>query len=749
MRVAEAELVAITRGSQTSADFGMVMNRHSVQTMIGKLYQDQIKAIIRELSTNAVDAHIDAGTLNRPFEVTIPTVTSREFKIRDYGTGMSQLKIMGKPGVYREETLEHDGETIKRQVCLVEPVRGLYNTFFDSDKRTSDEKNGCFGLGSKSPLGYVDSFSVTSYYGGEKKIYIVGFNTEGIPQINLMHSEPTSEPTGLEVAFMVKSSDCHQFAEKAKEVYTYFKHKPLIKGASISIPKLTYRLESDDKTWGIAGGKSIAMMGHIAYPIDVTHFATKYGDVHPNAPSRYQGGYGGNEYQRVLACGIHLDFNLGELEMTPSREALQYTKKTIDSIKKKLDEVIDHISELVSRKFKNCKNLWDARVLYVNLMSGELHPIADMVNIAGVTWKGKKVDGQIHLQTTGTNNAPGTTMMKFSGGSWSNRVHRSEGWNQIRVPENDNQIKFVENDIARGAYVGCRRLIVDNPFSVGTPNTVSTVYLLSFDDANAKKVFCDYVGIDDSYILKASSIPKPARVKGQTTNEKVFKLKDVHSGNPRDFWKAEDVDMEDGGIYAEINHYEFCKSSKEDREHPRNITAAIRKLKSFGLKIDDIVGVKSAVAKKFKEYEDAEWINVYDYLRAILDVYVKKNGLVQIMTDIQTLNSFRNWEKYKYIIDAMPRVTALNHPNKEFGTFVQRIKDLITTRDLHAKKVQDLLDLSQSVGYNLSSGPTGDLSKEEEVVLNKYEYLKLVDNVDMMRREKVDIVIKLTNQFDK
>lgn len=751
MRVAETEIVSQQRGVHSSAKFGMIMNRHSVQTMIGKLYQDQIKAIIRELSTNAVDAHIDAGTLDTPFTVHIPNGANREFKIRDYGTGMSQVKIMGKPGVYREESFEHDGKTVKSQVCLVEPVMGLYNTFFDSDKRTSDEKNGCFGLGSKSPLGYCDSFSVTSFYGGEKKIYIVGFDTEGLPVINLMHSEPTDEPTGLEVAFQVKANDCTQFELKAKEVYTYFKYRPTFIGQHITIPNVTYRLESDDKTWGIAGGKSIATMGHIAYPIDSSHFSTKVGDVHPNAPSRYRDGYGGNEYQRVLSTGIHLSFDIGELEMTPSRESLQYTKRTIDAIKAKLDKVINEITDLVSRRFKNAKNLWEAKKLYVNLMSGELEPIKDMVHIAGVKWNGKTVNDKVNFQAqvngVHTNHILGTDITKFSGGgSYSNRVHRSENPSAMSVPSIANSIVFVENDIARGAYVGCRRLLIGQ-------NVVSSVYLLNFADNAAKDTFCEVMGFDSSYIVKASTLPKPVRVKGQVSNEKVFVFSATSGyGNAKDFWTAEQVDMEDGGIYAEINHFELVKSTKDDRLRPRDLYSIINKFKNLGITPEPIVGVKSAVAEKFKNYEDADWVNVFDYLKALLDVYVKKNNLVQIITDIHTLNSFRELEKYNNIMDRMAKcstVTPLKNWNKPFGAFLTKLKVLIKNRDLYGKKVQDVLDLAQLVGYNLGSGKAGNLSDEEKDILDKYEFLKLPDAIDMHRQEKVTVVINLVNQFDK
>ncbi len=53
------------------------------------LYSNKIKAVIRELSTNAYDAHVDAGKRDVPFSVTMPDRFNPYFAIRDFGTGLS------------------------------------------------------------------------------------------------------------------------------------------------------------------------------------------------------------------------------------------------------------------------------------------------------------------------------------------------------------------------------------------------------------------------------------------------------------------------------------------------------------------------------------------------------------------------------------------------------------------------------------------------------------------------------------
>src|ERR1035437_10098491 len=58
-----------------------------IMSVLTDLYSDPEMAVIREYSTNALDAHVEAG-VTRPIEVTLPSALSPYLKIRDYGTGL-------------------------------------------------------------------------------------------------------------------------------------------------------------------------------------------------------------------------------------------------------------------------------------------------------------------------------------------------------------------------------------------------------------------------------------------------------------------------------------------------------------------------------------------------------------------------------------------------------------------------------------------------------------------------------------
>jgi hypothetical protein len=728
MKLVEEESTVRGHGVKGTSTFTIANSRKAFAILSSNMYQDKIKAIIRELSTNAVDAHIDAGTLARQFEVKLPSQFDLNFSIRDYGTGMSQKKI----------------ET-------------LYTTYFGSDKNNSNDFVGCLGLGSKSPFSYSNSFSVTSYYQGTKYIYIAMVSEEGIPVINLMHSEPTREHNGLEVGFAVKPEDIREFEAKAKEVYKYFKHRPIIKGLAtpLSFNEMKFSLNAKNGTWGIfGGGQSIATMGHIAYPINPRHFTTQQGDVHPNAPTRYKTNYSGhNEYQQLLSTGIQLNFEIGDLEMTPSREDLQYTKHTIAAIKAKLDEVLADISALVSEQLSKSPSLWEARRFFVKMMGNDLKGISDLVQLSGAVYNGVKLSGNVTLKSdrysTASGNAvdhvPGTSMIQFQKYGYSNRVSRDEHVTDIKVPAAGEELPFVlmENDIARGAYVACRRMLIDNP----TQPHLRNVYLITFADDAARATFCSVMGLDESYITKVSSLPKVPRQKGAVNREKVFKLQSPNNyrSSSKDYWVAEDVDMEDGGLYVEISHFEVVNTVCGTLS-PRTLCELRTKFKAIGINIDDIVGVKTAAVKKFKDYEDAEWIDATIYMKEMIEDHVKNSKIAQTITDIATINGFSDWELYTDLMKSSKE--KLSHPTKPFGAFHSKLTDLLDIQKQSQKKVQDVLDIASTLGYNIPVGKTGDLESEQKEIVKRYKVLSLIDGYDAGRSDKATVCLSLINEVD-
>ena len=286
------------------------------------LYANKVRAIIRELSCNAIDSHTAAGKADTPFDVHLPNSLEPWFAIRDYGTGLSH-----------------------------EQVTNIYTTYFESTKTNSNDFIGALGLGSKSPFSYTDNFTVTAIQNGHKGIYTAFINEQGVPSIAKMMDEETSEPNGVEVKFAVDDRyDFDKFKQEAREVYTWFKQRPVITGAS------TFKFEDveyidRDIIPGVHTAKhmrgSMAVMGNIAYPIDV-----------PQAESAL------GELSRLVRCGLVIEFNIGELDFQASREGLSYIPETVASIKSKLEALNAVLADKIAEEANKIENLWD-RALFL------------------------------------------------------------------------------------------------------------------------------------------------------------------------------------------------------------------------------------------------------------------------------------------------------------------------------------------------------------------------------------------------
>jgi hypothetical protein len=285
------------------------------------LYANKIRAIIRELSCNAVDSHAAAGKRDTPFDVHLPNTLEPHFAIRDYGTGLSHQQ-----------------------------VTQIYTTYFESTKTASNEFIGALGLGSKSPFSYTDNFTVTAIQNGVKGIYSAFINGEGVPSIALMMQEPTDEPSGVEVKFSVNDRyDFDKFRQEARVVYKHFALRPVIAGNQ-EFHFVDAEYESRDIVPGVHSFKdrsgSAAIMGNIAYPIDI-----------PNADGSIP-----PELKQMLACGLEMHFGIGELDFQASREGLSYIPETVAAIKRKLEQVNAALTVVIAKEADAIENLWDRAV---------------------------------------------------------------------------------------------------------------------------------------------------------------------------------------------------------------------------------------------------------------------------------------------------------------------------------------------------------------------------------------------------
>ena len=367
MKLADRTVEIHSRGIENSNQFTIAQTSKMFKILSDSLYSDKVMAVIRELSTNAYDAHIAANNKN-PFKVILPTRANPSFTVRDYGTGLSQKDM--------EE---------------------LYTTYGASNKNDSNDFVGCLGLGSKSPFAYTKSFSTISYFNGTKYSYIAAMDEAGVPSLNLFDISPTTEPNGLEINFAVKQYDFDEFSTKSKRVYHYFKMKPIIEGGTDSslndhsyshtniviegkgwkIGRVSNHISQYPSNYNSPGSGVVAIMGNIAYPVDTTKIIGEENEKNDNESiQRWNRAFKKVDVdnwkslvKEILNSGLYLEiqFGIGELEMDVSREGLQYTKNVIKVLRERTLEIYMQLKEDMTNKLTECKSLVEAYTTYYNL----------------------------------------------------------------------------------------------------------------------------------------------------------------------------------------------------------------------------------------------------------------------------------------------------------------------------------------------------------------------------------------------
>jgi len=306
-------------GSGKIQNFNIELNATVFDMLVSKVYTDKVMAVIREWSTNAIDACIDA---KKPinFEVHLPTILEPYFSVRDYGTGLSN-----------------------------EDVLGLYSTLGASTKRNSNEFNGTFGIGRGAGLAYSTRFQVDSYFNGTKISYVVSTDG-GMPAMISLGNHPTTEANGLNIQLNVSSKDIEQFRKKAINVYNFFSDKPR---TNIELTYSTLDKIIEGKDWYMEVPDSferynnipIAIMGNVAYQIDKSHFT----DI---------------DYSAILTTSIRLKVPLGAISITPGRESLSMDEKTVTYLKKRFKSAAKEATYSLIKTLDRFPTTWGKVVGY-------------------------------------------------------------------------------------------------------------------------------------------------------------------------------------------------------------------------------------------------------------------------------------------------------------------------------------------------------------------------------------------------
>ena len=298
-------------GSKSKA-FSIAANPKVFKILSSDLYTNKIRAVVRELITNMIDAHALNGNPEK-FIIQVPGRLDPRFVCRDFGPGMSDFDIQGDDN-----------------------SPGLYNSYFSSSKAESNDFIGGFGLGSKSPFSYTDTFSITSYHKGEIRGYVAYMDGDG-PQIKptFIKEMGPDDKTGIEIVVPVEEKDFRNFAYEVSYIMRPFKDLAIINGLDREIDYFPdfddYYGVNPERHWPDRGGL-YAIYGGIVYPIDGVIRERNWLSIR-------------NEVN-------YIKFPMGSLDIAPSREALSLDDRTRKNIIERVKELSEQAFNEDVKRFK-------------------------------------------------------------------------------------------------------------------------------------------------------------------------------------------------------------------------------------------------------------------------------------------------------------------------------------------------------------------------------------------------------------
>jgi len=647
------------------------------------LYSDKILAVIRELACNAKDSHIDANKNDVPFEVHLPNSLEPWFAVTDFGLGLST-----------DDVLE------------------MYSTYFESTKTESNDVTGCLGLGSKSPFAYADSFTVESRWNGELTFFNLFYNKKGIPTVVTM-GDPiaTDLPNGLTVKMAAKDGDMREFAIKARRALNRFSPAPIVTGnTDYKIDTVEYTVEGS--VWKmIKGGESYgrsnvnAIQGNVTYPVAV--------DSMPNL----------TDLQRtIMQMPIDMFFEIGDLDVAANREALGYDESTIKNITDKLDTIAAEVAPLFQDKFNNVKTLWDARVLYKELvreLPTQLRNILGDEKV-GLKWKNAVLNEKFSVAKDDIQAA----IMGFEKGARSGRGQTAQStYDGSYSFSASNDTMFFYDNVGHGSHSRVTH------FLETSSDAKKNIFLFKTDDKKALKKISGSLG--NVVLQPVSNLEKrPAKLAGITNRVYAKVLKYVgYSYDRRDSWEVTDCDLKTGGIYVTINRYKVFVSKKGgdgsdclyEVDNFNNLINDLSKQNIIDMTDKTIYGVRKGDVSKLKKSDG--WIDLFDLIEDNITKIVKKENIGSLLANTMVYNQHSN-----FLPEFIRSIDVATYGSK---TVIGQYKRSLTKLETMSKndRGRGIQEIGSSIGYYIKeTSSTIDLDAMSAAIEAAYPMLSLISD---------------------
>lgn len=408
MELKTESVVIESSGILQEDSFGISDMGFILHLLRNKIYANIKKAICQEITSNARDAHREVGKNSTPIEISLPTWLDPNYRVRDFGPGISPDRM-----------------------------KNVFIKYAASTKRADNTQTGGFGLGAKTPFGYSDSFIINTYINGIHRSYSAVIDDTRCGKLVLMSESKTKEETGTEIVIPIQPRDFDEFKRETHRACKHWDVKPIIKGGEILFNDFTAdKIILEGSEWfitknGRGDRETRLIVDGIEYPFNLEWLPEK---IIPNF------GY---------STTLYLKFPVGVVSLSANREQVELDDNTKTVVTARLKIVKAELRKRFEDAVKNSKTFLEANV--------SLHKIHSALNIEmpdDLLWNGVKLYGKHirldHGQATvydrsTKNDSKGNTIV------WAKRYNRHASSTFDLNEETVFCLTSVENVSDRGA----------------------------------------------------------------------------------------------------------------------------------------------------------------------------------------------------------------------------------------------------------------------------------------------------------
>lgn len=699
-----ANTVEIGNVATGPTNFSISMNAKAFKVLSDTLYQDKPGSIVRELSCNAYDSHVMAGKADVPFEIHVPTDFEPWFSVKDYGTGLTP-----------------------------DAMYNVFTKYFESTKDNSNDVIGAFGLGSKSWASYTDQATITSITDGVKRVYSAFISSDGLPALTELAKSDTKESNGVELTINIRKENYRDFAKAIASQLRFFTVKPkIVNDSQFKFEQIDSELEIQTDSIDVRKSKSsyshsiFVIQGQVGYPLDV--------NIVTNALSQ--------KYKEEIAFlkemqnagTIHLYFNIGEIEVTASRESISYTPFTFDNIAKKLAKAKAELLAEVKNKIDNFVLDWDA-ASFINS-----NPfVARMARAVKLDVKGMTLSGNNYIfdgrSVCADYTDPNKPKMIYRIQSYTKTNPRGSIYSGFQLTPQENSVLMVR-DTSKSPIARVNEYVDKYNVTAFVFNDAKGD--VQFSDDIIKKLSEVYGGIE---IIRISDLdlnvkPRTPRVRGSYTKSTYYNVANNSSTSIRSWNKQISAleDIKDKVLYTTFENNYTHLTPSELSQYNRLYAMGVCKLPLVALKPDNVKKLKTGIPAS--AWIAAEWSKL------------KNDPRIQEYRDIQAKVSAYS----RYLVTGFAQFLQSNSAKiVNCPVLSKYISDMVTdTTKLQSMHADD--NLMQLIGAVDSPNVSGNANNEinlieatSKTISDKYALLGAISY--WRTNEFTDHIVKYINSI--